>query len=224
MKYLSIFVLITICSISSAKSNTITPEFIALLKKNYYEKSLGINNPRNFFSSLKSIADKGDPSAQFFYGMLLSQESTTVAKQYLSRSADAGCTGSEMILASLNMVEENTEEGIRLFKSSAINGDASAQVAMSGFYNRGSDGFERSRTKAYAWLMLAKRQTFSNGALAAIEEAINGLNMTDAEIKEASNEYETLATTIGKREYFFCGQGNIDTSRARDVEFYLKMQ
>ncbi len=189
MKYFFIFVLISVCSIASAKEATITPEFIELLKKNHHEKSLGTNSPEVFLASIKTIADKGDPSAQFLYGIALSQENRSAAKQYLSSSAAAGCAGSEAMLAIINMIEKNSEEGVKLLKSSANKGDASAQAAISGFYKRGEYGFEKSDIKTYAWLMLAQKQTFSLGGLKSIEQGMSELNLSEADIKKANIEF-----------------------------------
>jgi|GEM_PF-4946911 len=212
------------CSIASAKEATITPEFIELLKKNHHEKSLGTNSPEDFLSSLKTIADKGDPSAQFLYGMALSRENRSAAKEYLSLSATAGCTGSEAMLAVINMIEKNNEEGVKLFKASAQKGDTMAQAAISGLYKRGENGFEKSDIKAYAWLMLAQRQTFSLGALKSIEQGMSALSLSDADIKKANVEYKALSRKIKKQDYYLCGQMDLDASRAENIEPYLKMQ
>lgn len=223
MRYFYIFVLVTICSLASAKGNTITPEFIELLKKNNYEKSRGTNIPERFLSSVKSIADKGDPSAQFVYGVALFKGNPSAAKQYLSQSAVAGCAGSEAMLATIYMIEKNREKGVNLFKSSARKGDASAQIAIAGFYKRGTDGFDKSAEKQYAWLMLAQRQTFSNGALAAIEKGMSELSLTDIELRKANVEFEILSKQIIKQDYYLCGQINVDTSRSPSIESYLKI-
>ena len=224
MKYFSILVLAFICSIASAKEATITPEFIELLKKNHHEKSLGTNNPEAFLSSIKTMADKGDPSAQFLYGIANFQANRSDVKQYLSLSATAGCVGSEAMLAVINMIEKNHEEGIELFKSSANKGDASAQAAISGFYKRGEYGFEKSDIKTYAWLMLAQRQTFSQGGLKSIEQGMSALNLSDADIKKANIEYKALSKKIKKQDYYLCSQMNLDASLAENIEPYLKMQ
>lgn len=224
MKYFSIFVLALICSLASAKEATITPEFIELLKKNHDEKSLGTNNPEDFLSALKAIADKGDPSAQFLHGMLIARDNRSTAKEYLSLSAAAGCAGSEGMLAAINMIEKNNDESVKLFKSSANKGDALAQAAIYGFYKRGDYGFEQSDIKAYAWLMLAQRQAYSDGGLKAIEQRMSEMGLSDADLKKANIEYKALAKKIKKQDYYFCGQMNLDASRAENVEPYFKMQ
>lgn len=224
MKYFSVFALVFICSIASAKDATITAEFIELLKKNHHEKSLGTNNPEDFLSSIKIMADKGDPSAQFLYGMLLAKGDRSTAKQYLSLSAAAGCAGSEGMLAAINMIEKNNDEGVALFKSSANKGDALAQAAISGFYKRGDNGFEQSDINAYAWLLLAQRQSYSEGGLQAIEQRMSEAGLSDADIKKANIEFKRLSKKIKKQEYYLCGQMNLDASGADNIEPYLKIQ
>jgi TPR repeat protein len=200
-------------------------EFKRLLQENAYAKKHGTANPEQFFSSTKRIADKGDAAAQFLYGLALIKSNRDIAKEYLKKSANAGCVGSKALLGTIYMSEKNPIQGLPLIMSAAENGDASAQAALSGIYLRGDHGIEKSLLKAYAWLKLAERQTFSDGAYVAIEEGLKKIKdqLASDELPKADKEYEILIKRIDKYPYTFCGQLNIDTSRMPNIEDYLKI-
>jgi TPR repeat protein len=200
-----------------------TPEFEALLKKNYELKRQGRSDLGEFLVSARAIADKGDAAAQYMVGMILVKMDPSTSKEYLSKSAKAGCAGSKTLLGVLYMQEKNSE-GVPLLAKAAAEGDATAQAIMSGAYLRG-DGVEKSPTKAYTWLKLAERQSFSNGAGAAIQDGLSKIEkqMSTADKAEADKQFALEAKRVPVVNYVFCGQANPDTSKAKNVPEYLRM-
>src|SRR4029079_7865538 len=114
--------------------------------------------------------------------------------------------------------------GVAHFHVAAQKGDATAQVALSGMHERGDNGFDKSWPKAYAWARLAERQTFSNGALLAVQNALNGLRgrMTDEDMARSEAYSWAIAGKIPKFDYSSCGQFNIDASRDPSIASYYQ--
>jgi hypothetical protein len=224
MKKIGIALLLGICVAAHSAESTITEEFIQLLKENTAKKAAGTNDFKQFFFRLTELADKGDPSAQFLVGMTVLNARRNVAEKYMAASAQSGCAGAEMGLGLLAMLNKQPTTGIAHFRAAAEKGDAMAQVAISGIYERGDNGFDKSLPKAYAWLRLAERQTFSNGGLLAIRDAMKKLrgSMTEDDIVNSEKDFSEISVAIPKVNYYFCGQFNIDASRDPDIPYYFK--
>lgn len=224
MRYIVFALLLFTCVSANSASSTITDEFIQILKKNATEKSKGTNDPKKFFSKVIELANKGDPSAQFLLGLTMIKERRDMAQKYLTASARSGCVGAETGLGILAMLNKQSAVGVAHFKTAAKKGDAMAQAAIAGMIARGENGYEKNLAKAYAWLRLAERQTFSNGALRAIHEGMKKLkvNMATDDLVKSDKYFSEISATIPKVNYAFCGQLNVDTSRDPNIAYYYK--
>ncbi|MBK8187857.1 MAG: sel1 repeat family protein [Cellvibrio sp.] len=223
MKHILLFMILSICISSYGKENIPSKEFVELLKENAHQKFLGTNDPVTLINSIKLLADNNDYAAQFLYGLVLSRSDSISSELYLSKSANSGCAGSKMALGVIFMNRNDTSKGFALIKAAAEGGDAMAQVAISGNYERGEHGLKKNKLKAYAWLKLAEKQTFSHGAHLAIKEALNNLSLSGNQLTRAKKEYANLSKKIKTYDYYFCGQMNLDTSKDPNIEYYFKI-
>lgn len=207
-----------------AAQKTITDDFIQLLKRNAEEKARGTNDPTKFILEVTKLADQGDASAQFLVGVVALAGRNDVAEKYLVTSAKMGCVGAEAGLGVLLASKKQVAESVAHLRSAAEGGDAMAQVGIAGMYQRGDNGFEKSLPKAYVWLRLAERQTFSNSSLLVIRDALQKAqaNMSSEEVVRAEAELSGMSTKIVKVDYSFCGQLNIDTSRDQSIPYYFR--
>lgn len=198
--------------------------FVQLLKKTAAERQTGAVDPKPFFARLSELAKQGDPAAQFLLGMGFFKDRKDLAEQYMSAAAQSGCAGAVMGLGLLAMDKGQAAQGVAHFKRAAEQGDAMAPAAISGLYERGEHGFEKSLSKSLAWLRLAERQTASSGALMGIKDVVKRLrsSMSVQELAAAEAEFATLAARIPKHSYYFCGQFNLDTSADPSVPDYFK--
>ncbi len=212
------------CTCAVGAAQTISPEFVNLLKDTEAQRRSGANDPQQFLGQVRTIAERGDPSAQFLIALLAMKQDRELAKTYFSRSVAKGCWGSEMGLGIIAMIEHRPDEGVRRFKAAASKGDVSAYAAISGLHERGDNGFERSLPKAYAWAKLAVDQSPSMGARAAAQEAMRKLDnaMVAAQREQAAAVYADISRKYPKVKYFFCGQVNPDASLDPTVPSYLQ--
>lgn len=220
MKHLITAFLACICGTSYAAEVKMTEEFIHALER----KSSGNLQPHEFLSKLAEIAEKDDPSAQFLIGMTYLKSNPRIATSYLDKSSAAGCAGAETALGILEMLNKNYSAGIAHFKTAASHGETSAQMALSGLYERGDHGIPASLPKAYAWLEIADRQTFSTGARTAIANGKEKLTvkMSALERSAAQIETEVISKMAPRVEYEFCGQYQIDNSLLTNLPKYLR--
>lgn len=217
--------LTALCACAAWAAETTSPEFVKLLKETEAQRRAGAIDPQQFIGQVRAIADRGDPSAQFLIAMLAMKQDRELAKDFFSRSAMKGCSGSEMGLAVVAMLEHHTEEGVRRFWAAASKGDVSAYAAIAGMHERGDYEFERSLPKAYAWAKLAADESPSKGARMAMEDAMRRIDsgMSGAQREEAAVAYTDISRRFPKVKYFFCGQFNLDTSLDPTVPSYFQL-
>lgn len=217
-------ILALLLPVMSQAAPSITPEFEALLKENHALKQRGEPDPDRIVAATRRIADSGDATAQYLIGLLLLKQDPQKSKEYLLKSSEAGCVGAMTLLGVLYLQEQDGNHGVPLLVKAAENGDATAQVYLSGAYRRG-DGFDKSAVQAYLWLKLAERQSFSNGALASIRAAISDIEqqLSAQEKAEAEKQFAVTAQKIAVVDYTFCSQANPDASRSATVPDYLKI-
>ena len=168
----------------------------------------GTKNTALLRLDLQRLSDKGDPVAQFLFAMLFYKDEPRTKKQLLTQSALGGCAGAAGILGAELLSKGERKDGLMWIDYAAYEGDAAAQTLLADLYLKNEMDADDGKEHAYAWLRLAKRQTYSSTQRAVVFIQLVNLKaaLSEEEISHAEIIYRRLEQKIGVMPEHPCGQ------------------
>jgi len=160
-----------------------------------------------FSADLASLSMQGDPVAEFLLGMFLLESNTDKAISLLKDSAQKGCAGSAGIVG-IYLMGIDKKSAKEWLVRAAGSGNSDAQMMISTFYEKGSEGYPKSIEKAIAWAELAQWQSYRDVGIGPLY--IHALELREKlspnQIKSVEMIVSSLKKQYPKQPYYICGQ------------------
>ena len=149
---------------------------------------------------LEPIADEGNPTAQYYIGLLYYNiwKDMEAASDWFYKAATNGHANAQSVLGLLyeegNGVSKDYSQAAKWYQMAAEQGVAEAQMNLANFYHNGR-GVPKNYIKAYMWYSIAIERGFEPTEIPAMSRAALSNRMTPKQIDEAR---ELASKWIGK--------------------------